>query len=141
MTKASRSLELSASADLVWDIWSKPNSWPRWNPEVLSVSLDGELAPGTTGEMVTKQHTHRITFVWVQPGRSFAYETAPMPLIRLLFTCEVIPREAGCTAVQSVEVSGPLSTLLAGPLSKQVADGFPATLEALKHAAEGARVS
>ena len=140
MASAIRSLDVRASADVVWAIWSKPDAWHEWNPDVISVSLDGELAPGTSGEMLTKQRRHQITFVWVQPGRSFALEISPMPLIKLLFACEVMPTERGCTISQRVDITGPLARLFGGPMSKQIGDTFPPILEALKHTAEGVRV-
>ena len=38
---ASSEAEVSASPDLVWDVLTVIEQWPRWNPDVKWVSMDG----------------------------------------------------------------------------------------------------
>jgi uncharacterized protein YndB with AHSA1/START domain len=40
-------IAIAASPERVWDILADFESWPSWNPDVDSVSLDGSVAPGT----------------------------------------------------------------------------------------------
>src|SRR5947209_5765390 len=85
-----RSREADAPAERVWRIWSDPSTWPSWNPDVVSISLDGPFAAGTTGKMTTKAGgTHTIRLAEVQEGRSFQLETAPVPLATFTFRCVV----------------------------------------------------
>ncbi len=40
-------LKLTQEPDTVWAIMADIEAWPRWNPDVKDVSLQGELKPGT----------------------------------------------------------------------------------------------
>jgi len=40
--------EIDAPAETVWNVLTAVESWPAWNPDVKSVSMEGELAEGTT---------------------------------------------------------------------------------------------
>jgi uncharacterized protein YndB with AHSA1/START domain len=41
-----RQTEIDAPAEHVWDVLTAVESWPAWNPDVKSVSLEGEIAEG-----------------------------------------------------------------------------------------------
>lgn len=133
-----RSLEAHASSDRVWQIWSDVSTWPRWNPDVLSISIDGPFASGTTGRMTTRAGgTHAITLQTVQPGRSFRLETSPIPLGRFAFRCEVRPTGSGSSTIsQSITIGGPLGSLYSAMMGRRIADGFEPILGGLKAAAE-----
>jgi len=133
-----RSLEAHASSDRVWQIWSDVSTWPRWNPDVLSISIDGAFASGTTGRMTTRAGgTHAITLQTVQPGRSFRLETSPIPLGRFAFRCEVRPTGSGSSTIsQSITIGGPLGSLYSAMMGRRIADGFEPILGGLKAAAE-----
>jgi hypothetical protein len=40
-------IETAASAETLWDLMADIRGWPRWNPDVNQVSLQGEVAEGT----------------------------------------------------------------------------------------------
>jgi len=40
-------IEIDAEPDTVWPYMADIQAWPRWNPDVKDVSLQGELKPGT----------------------------------------------------------------------------------------------
>ena len=42
-----KSMELDAPPDAVWDVLVDVDSWPEWNPDVKSASLDGPFAQGS----------------------------------------------------------------------------------------------
>lgn len=137
MASDGRALTTAAPAQRVWEIWSHPQTWADWNPDVVSATLDGPFAVGTTGTLVTKQARHKIEFSAIDPGRSFTLEAKPMPGLQLRFTCQIEPLAAGSRIGQSVEVTGPLAAILGRPMSKQIAATFGPILEALKERAEG----
>jgi uncharacterized protein YndB with AHSA1/START domain len=79
MAAHGRVVETKAGPERVWRIWSDVSTWPEWNPDVLSIAIDGPFAAGTKGRMTTKAGgTHPITLAAVQPGRSFRLETSPI---------------------------------------------------------------
>ena len=46
--RAAGSLEMAASADVVWAVMTDFQRWPEWNPQIREATLEGPLAPGTT---------------------------------------------------------------------------------------------
>ncbi len=138
MASNERSAETTASPQAAWKIWSDTNSWPEWNPDVQSMTLNGPFAAGTTGTMKTKQGTRAIQLTEVVPGTSFRLETTVIPLTRFAFACKVSAGPAGKTTLsQAIRVGGPLGGLVGGMMGKQIADTFPALLQGLARRAEG----
>ena len=137
MANNERSVETKASPQTAWKLWSDTSTWPEWNPDVQSMTLNGPFAAGTTGTMKTKQGTRAIQLTEVAPGQSFRLETTVIPLTRFAFVCKVSPGSAGKTTLsQSIQVGGPLGGLLGGMMGKQIADTFPALLQGLARKAE-----
>jgi len=137
MANNERTVETKASPQGVWKIWSDTSTWPEWNPDVQSMTLNGPFAAGTSGTMKTKQGTRAIQLTEVVPGTSFRLETTVIPLTRFAFVCRVSPGSAGKTTIsQTILVGGPLGGLVGGMMSKQIADTFPALLQGLARKAE-----
>ncbi len=137
MASNERSVETTASAQAVWKIWSDTSTWPEWNPDVKSMTLNGPFAVGTTGTMVTKQGTRAIQLTEVVPARSFRLETTVIPLTRFTFECKVSAGPGGKTTVsQAILVGGPLGGVVGGMMGRQIADTFPALLQGLARKAE-----
>jgi uncharacterized protein YndB with AHSA1/START domain len=137
MADNQRSVETSASPAAVWKLWSDPTTWPEWNPDVQSMTLNGPFAAGSTGTMKTKQGTRQIQLTEVVPGRSFRLETTVIPLTRFAFECQLLAGPAGKTTIsQCIRVGGPLGGLVGGMMSRQIADTFPALLQGLARKAE-----
>jgi len=40
-------IEIAAAADAVWAVLTDFERWPSWNPDVKSMSIHGEVGPGT----------------------------------------------------------------------------------------------
>ena len=132
-----RSVETTASPQAAWKIWSDVSSWPAWNPDVQSMTLNGPFAAGTTGTMKTKQGTRAIELTEVVPGQSFRLETTVIPLTRFAFECKVSAGPSGKTTIsQGILVGGPLGGVVGGMMGRQIANTFPALLQGLARKAE-----
>ena len=138
MASHGRTLEAAVSPERVWQIWSDVSTWPHWNPDVLSVTLEGPFVSGARGSMTTKAGgTHQITLRDVEPGSSFELETSPIPLGRFHFACRVRPAGAGASTIsQSITIHGPLGPLYSAMMGPRIAQGFEPILGGLKAAAE-----
>jgi uncharacterized protein YndB with AHSA1/START domain len=137
MADNQRSVETTASPAAVWRVWSDATTWPQWNPDVQSMTLDGPFASGTSGTMKTKQGTRQVQLTEVVPGRSFRLETTVIPLTRFAFECQVVAGAAGKTTIsQAIRVGGPLGGVVGGMMGSQIANTFPALLQGLARKAE-----
>jgi len=132
-----RSKQVLASPDQVWRIWSDVSTWPRWNPDVAAISIDGPFASGTIGTMTTRSGgRHAITLEEVQPGRSFRLETSAVPGARFAFDCEIRPSDPGSVVSQRISMRGPLAPVFSAMMGKRIAESFEPILAGLKDAAE-----
>jgi uncharacterized protein YndB with AHSA1/START domain len=137
MADNQRSVETSASSAAVWKIWSDTSTWPEWNPDVQSMTLNGPFAAGTSGTMKTKQGTRQVQLTEVVPGRSFRLETTVIPLTRFAFECQVVAGPTGKTTIsQAIRVGGPLGGVVGGMMAPQIANTFLPLLQGLARKAE-----
>ena len=133
----SRSRETKAPPDQVWKIWSDTSTWAKWNPDVLSVALDGPFASGTTGEMRTKAGgTRRIRLEGVEADHRFRLETAVLPASKFAFQCEVVPVGRGSRISQAIAIGGPLGPVFSVMMGERIASSFVPLLDGLANYAE-----
>jgi len=133
-----KSRSTTASPQRVWSIWHDPNNWNKWNTGIRDCAMDGPLANGATGWVVTNRGTkHRVTFSNVDDGRGFQLSMSGPPLTTFTFTCDIEAEGTGSRISQSITISGPLAFLFA-PMGKQMANHFVPVLDGLAQAAEKA---
>jgi Polyketide cyclase / dehydrase and lipid transport len=46
--RASAEIEIGADPEVVWDVLATIQEWPKWNPDVKSVSVSGAVTAGTS---------------------------------------------------------------------------------------------
>jgi Polyketide cyclase / dehydrase and lipid transport len=131
-----RSHTTSASPERVWAIWSDTATWPSWNPDVRSITLDGPFSSGTTGTMTTGNGTHKIRLENVVSGRSFDLVTSPIPATTFRFHCEINWEAAGSRISQGVRMSGLLGPIMSPMMGNRIASSFEGILAGLANAAE-----
>lgn len=137
MTKYGKSRFTTASPQTVWNVWSDPNNWTRWNTGIKNFEMNGPLEQGAVGKMQTSQgSTHDVTFERVDPLRGFALSTSGPPLTKMTFICNVEPQGGGSIISQSVAFSGPLAFVWGPLLGPQMASHFVPVLNDLATAAE-----
>jgi uncharacterized protein YndB with AHSA1/START domain len=127
-----QALETTAPPETLWRIWSDPGTWPDWNRDVRSMTVDGPFAAGSSAVMTTAAgRTHRMTLLDVQPPRSFALETRVIPGTRFVFTCRVDPHGTHTRISQSITIGGPLGPAFGPMAGKRIAAGFRPLLAGL----------
>ncbi|HXA43778.1 MAG TPA: SRPBCC family protein [Candidatus Solibacter sp.] len=137
MSSFARSLKTTAPPEKVWSIWSDVSTWSSWNPDVVSMELNGPFAAGTSGTMTTKSGGgHAVVLGQVQPGSYFTVETDPVPMTHFTFHCRISPSDGGSEISQEVTMMGPLAFFFRAVAGNRIASDFPGLLEGLKSAAE-----
>lgn len=127
---------IAASPEQIFRIYEDVDSWHTWDPDTQRASLDRKLSVGARGSLTpTKGKTVPMLITAVKPGRSFTVE-AKIPLFRMLFEHELIPRGAHTEVIHRVTLAGLLSSVFGPILSKQLNAGLPVTLANLRQMAE-----
>jgi uncharacterized protein YndB with AHSA1/START domain len=127
------SIEMSAPAARVWELFSNVERWKDWNAEIESIELHGPFAEGTTFTMKSPgQEALTSTLIEVRPKESFTDETI-VDETRVLVSHRLVALPSGHTRIiYSTQITGPGAAEI-GPM---VTSDFPDVLAALKNLAE-----
>ena len=66
-------IEIAASPEAVWEALTAFERWPSWNPEVKSMTIQGDVAPGTVFRWKAGPGTITSTIRRVEPPRQIAW--------------------------------------------------------------------
>ena len=127
------SIETSAPAARVWELFSNVERWKDWNAGIESIELHGPFAEGTIFTMQSPgQDALTSTLIEVRLNESFTDETV-VDETRVLVHHRLVPLPSGHTKIiYSTQITGP-SAAEFGPM---VTSDFPDVLAALKNLAE-----
>ncbi len=121
MKRLETRIDTDASPKEVWAVLMDFDSYPEWNPMI--VSLKGEAKVGaklrnTIALKPGRQMSFKPTVVEYDPGRRFGWKgkLGPGGLFDGLHRFEVQPSATGATFIHSEEFSGLLPPLLGGVL-------------------------
>jgi hypothetical protein len=127
---------IAASPERIFKIYEDVANWHTWDPDTKSASLDGSLGVGARGSLTpTKGRTVPMLITAAKTGRSFTVESK-LPMFRMLFEHELIPRGTHTEVIHRVTMAGLLSTVFGPILTKQLDAGLPVTLANLRRLAE-----
>ncbi|USN96547.1 MAG: SRPBCC family protein [Candidatus Nomurabacteria bacterium] len=68
-----QSIEVYASVHLVWSLMSEIEQWPKWNTDIKSARLLGNLRPGTTFKWKAGPGTITSTIEAVEPEKMIGW--------------------------------------------------------------------
>jgi Polyketide cyclase / dehydrase and lipid transport len=132
---------VAASPAEIFRIYQDVEHWSTWDPDTRAANLDGPFAVGSRGRLTpTRGSTVPMMVTAMVPDRCFTVECR-IPLFRMQFDHELIPKEAGTEVVHRATFSGVLSFILAPMLTRQINAGLPVTLARLKNLAETGSVN
>lgn len=130
------SILVNATPERVFAIYADVPNWNKWDPDTRASFIDGPFQSGARGSLTpTRGNTVEMQLTSVVPNRSFTVE-ARIPLFRMVFEHELIPRDGATAIIHRVSFSGALAFLLGRIIGAQVNKGLPDTLVKLKAAAE-----
>ena len=133
--RSKRAIEIAAPPDIVWDVLTRFDRWPQWNPDVKSMAFDGPLAPGSEFRWKAGPGTIVSTLEQVEPPRFVRWRGRTMS-IRAIHEWRLERNDRG-TAVETEEIlCGLLARLLRGPIQKTLDKSLADGLEHLKREAE-----
>ena len=133
---AADEIEISASPQAVWDVLTDLESWPRWNSDVKSMSMEGALAQGTVFRWRAGPGTITSTIQDLQPPTLIAW-TGTTFGIKARHVYRLEPRGDGTLVHTEESYEGLVARLLRGSLQKTLEKGLSDGLRYLKAEAEG----
>jgi uncharacterized protein YndB with AHSA1/START domain len=124
-------IEVGAPPQIVWEVLTRFENWPNWNPDVKSMSFPGPLAPGTEFRWKAGPGTIVSTLDRIEPPRYIAWRGRTLT-IDAYHEWWLESRESG-TFVKTAEVyHGLLARLLRRPVQKTLDKALVDGLERLK---------
>jgi uncharacterized protein YndB with AHSA1/START domain len=131
------SVATTAAKQAIYALWADPSSWPRWDPQLSSVTMSGPVRVGARGKMKSVSGPDsNIEIIAMEPGVRFAY-AATGPGLRIVFDRRFEAGEA-TRFTHSVTISGAMSGFLAPRVGPRIQEGMPAAMQRLKGLAERA---
>ena len=133
--KTSAEIEIEAPPQVVWEVLTRFENWPNWNPEVKSMSFAGPLAPGSEFRWEAGPGTIVSTLDRIEPPRYIAWRGRTLT-IDAIHEWRLESRDGGTHVETEESYSGLLARLMRGPLQKTLDSALEQGLGHLKREAE-----
>lgn len=132
-------LETTAPAERVWQLWADVAGWPRWDTALVSARLEGPFAHNAQGRLQSKGSPESVfTVVELEPGRSYTF-AVPLLFAELRVRRSLAPTPAGARFTHQVSFVGPLGWLFGLLLGRQFRGMLPEVMQQLRALAEQPR--
>jgi hypothetical protein len=120
-------IEIAAAPEAVWEVLTAFEGWPSWNRDVKSMTMQGDVAPGSVFRWKAGPGTITSTIQRVEPPRLIAWTGKTLGINAIHFW-HLEPRN-GRTFVRTEEsYEGPIARTFRGSLQKTLdralADGL-----------------
>jgi hypothetical protein len=129
-------VETTASAEAIWQIWQDVTNWNKWDHGIEFSTLDGPFQTGTTGILKPKGgplvHT-KLTLV--KPMELFIDE-AKLPLARIIVTHFLAIAKRKTQVTHRIEMKGPLAFFFAYVIGREMKKNLPQEMMAMVKKAE-----
>ena len=124
-------LEIDASPEAVWEVLADVPSWPRWNPDVKSASLDGPFAAGTTFRWKAGPGTITSTLQEVERPVLMGWTGRTLG-IEAIHVYRLVPRGSSTLVTSEESWNGALSKLFRGRMTRMLQSSLDAALARLQ---------
>ena len=132
---ASSEIQVAAPPEVVWDVLADFSSWPEWNPDVKSLTVEGPVAEGTEFRWKTGPLSIRSTLRHLERPRLIAW-TGDALGISAVHVWRFESRNGGTWVLTEESWAGPVPRLLRGPMRSALQKGLDSGLPHLKAEAE-----
>jgi uncharacterized protein YndB with AHSA1/START domain len=133
--RARREVEIGATADVVWDVLTDVDAWPRWNAEVKSATISSAVAPGTEFRWKAGPGTIQSRIERAERPRLVAW-TGRTFGISAIHVWRLEPHDARTHVTTEESMDGLPARLLRGMVQKNLDKSLDAWLRGLKTQAE-----
>jgi uncharacterized protein YndB with AHSA1/START domain len=127
--------EIAAPRELVWEVLTRIDEWPRWNPDVRSATLEGELAEGSSFRWNVGSRTIVSTIRQVEPPAAIAW-TGKTPGLRAIHVYRLESRGSGTLVLTDESWEGLVARVFRVRMRRTLERAMEADLRHLKAEAE-----
>jgi uncharacterized protein YndB with AHSA1/START domain len=128
-------IEIAASPAAVWEVLADIESWPSWNPDVKTMALSGEVAPGSQFRWKAGGVTIESALEAVDPPRLIGWTGRTIGLkARHVYRFE--PRDEGTFVSTEEPYDGWAARLFRKPIQRMLDKALEDGLGYLKAEAE-----
>jgi hypothetical protein len=133
--RSTAEIDVDAPPEIVWEVVTRFENWPNWNPDVKWMSFPGPLAAGTEFRWKAGPGTIVSTLDRIEPPRYISWRGRTLT-IDAYHEWWLEPRDDGTHVRTEEAFYGLLARLLRGPLQKTLDKSFEDALQRLKGEAE-----
>ena len=130
-----REEQIAAPADVVWDVLTDIDAWPRWNAEVESATVAGVVAPGTEFRWKAGPGTIQSRIERADRPRLLAWTGRTFGL-SAIHVWRLEPRDEGTHVTTEESMEGLPARVLRGMVQKNLDRSLDAWLRGLKTEAQ-----
>jgi hypothetical protein len=128
-------IEIATTADRVWELLTRVDRWPTWNPLVQQAVLSGPFQPGSVFKWKSKGLTVISTVQEVTPSQRLTW-TGKAFGTRAIHTWEILATDSGVELRTAESFDGWLPKLMPKTMQRTLDEALPAWLKAIKSEAE-----
>ncbi len=133
-------IEIAAEPNAVWDVLTDFEGWTTWNPDVKSMSIDGDVAPGTQFKWKAGPASIASTIQRVERPRLIAW-TGKTFGTSAIHVYRLDTRDDRTVVHTEESFEGWLARVLRGRMKKTLQSSLESGLQRLKTRVEGARAA
>lgn len=136
MWKKEVTIEINATKERIWELWSDIENWKKWDGEVQQSELNGRFETGTMGIL---KPTNGPKSKFVIKSATFPIEfttSSSLPLAKMDFTHKLTEKDGKLLLTHGVEISGLTTFLFSRVIGKKIISELP---KAMKNLSEKAK--
>jgi hypothetical protein len=133
-------IQIGAAPEAVWRVLATIDRWPSWNPDVKSMSIDGDVAPGMEFRWKAGPGTVTSTLQRVEQPKLIAWTGRTFGINAIHFYW-LEPRDGGTFVRTEESYDGLVARLLRGSLQKTLDRALADGLRYLKEELEGSEAA
>ena len=134
MMKFSHTIETTASREKIWNIWTTPSTWRKWDYELEYVKLD-KFKVGAVGKMKSRR-AKEFTFILEKAGKYDMTIAVKLPLATLHINRRVLPKKDGCRFMHETSFEGPMGAAYGIIFGRRFRRELPLVMKRVKKLAE-----
>lgn len=129
---------INADPESVWKIMADINKWPRWNPEIKSATIFGDLSAGTKFQWKAGPGTITSQLLEVDPPKTMVWKGKTMGIKAVhIWNIDFIDEKTIVTTEESWD--GIIVRLMKGTMQNSLQKSINAGLDYLKIECENSR--